>query len=131
MAKVKNKEFFVGKSDKSGQFTIDSVENYHVALEAHVEGDAEITPAQVKTIENKMNDTLKVFNKIFKVGEAHGDSNVLRVSKASTSTDILPPILYGLRKTHKAVEDPVKGPKVRPVVQPTLLPIRDYHIFSQ
>ena len=36
MAKVKNKEFFVGKSDKSGQFTIDSVENYHVALEAHV-----------------------------------------------------------------------------------------------
>ena len=84
MAKVKNKEFFVGKSDKSGQFTIDSVENYHVALEAHVEGDAEITPAQVKVIKNKMNDTLKVFNKIFNVGEAHGDSNVLRVSKAST-----------------------------------------------
>ena len=113
--KVKNKEFIVGKSDKSGQFTVDSLENYHVALSSHVEGDEEITPAHVKTIENKMNDALSVFNKIFSVGEDHGDRNVSRVTKASTSTDILPPVLYDLRKTHKAVEDQVKGPKVRPV----------------
>ena len=44
------------------------------------------------------------------------------MSKASTSTDILPPILYGLRKTHKAVEDPVVGPKVRPVCAANVAP---------
>ena len=44
------------------------------------------------------------------------------MTKASTSTDILPPVLYGLRKTHKTVENPTIGPKVRPVCAANIAP---------
>ena len=90
------------KSDKSNKLTLDSVENYSEALSVHHSGDTKVDLDQVKSIEKEMNRTLKHFNKIFCVGAARPPDR--RLAEASTSTNVLPPPLYGMRKDHKVVQ---------------------------
>ena len=99
---MKEGEAVVFKSDKSNKLTLDSVENYSEALSVHHSGDTKVDLDQVKSIEKEMNRTLKHFNKIFCVGAARPPDR--RLAEASTSTNVLPPPLYGMRKDHKVVQ---------------------------
>ena len=69
-----------------------------------------------------MNQHLQQFNKMFRVGSNWNHES--RVSGASTSTNVPPPPLYGLRKDHKnvAAGQESKGPPVRPVAGAKVAP---------
>ena len=66
--RIKNKELVVFTSDKTDQFTVDSVPNYMKAMDEHTRNDTVINNKKVRTIEVKMNHHLKQFNKMFRVG---------------------------------------------------------------
>ena len=100
-------------TDKSGRFAVDTPENYEEAVMIHTRNDKQIDEDKVRQIENKMNQHMKQFNKMFQVGTENGHEQ--RVEMATRSTNTPAPLMYGLRKDHKATEDPVKGPPVRPV----------------
>ena len=130
-----NKECVIFKSDKSSKLTIDTAGNYMKAIMPHTEGDTVIDLKTVEKIEDKLNDHLKILNKIFNVG-ANTDrkKNQERINLASTSTNVPVPGLSGLRKDHKPVpagqED--VGPKVRPVCSANVCPnARISHFLSK
>ena len=107
--RIRDKEVVVFATDKTGELSIDSTSNYLDALKEHTVNDRKIDKKTVKTLENRCNDHLKQFNKMFSVGATFGHEQ--RVANASTATNVPAPPLYGLRKTHK----PVPDPPVRPV----------------
>ena len=111
--KIANKEVVVSTTDKSGRFTIDTPSNYEDAVMLHTVNDVEVERERVKQVENRMNQHMKLFNKMFRVGTEHNHEK--RVEMATHSTNTPAPPMYGLRKDHKATEDAVKGPPVRPV----------------
>ena len=113
--RIKTGEAVVFKSDKSNKLTVDSLEKYTEALSVHTSKDTKIEMERVKQIEKEMNRTQKHFNKMFCVGEAHPPDR--RIAEAATSTNVLPPPLYGMRKDHKSVPPGQEsvGPPVRPV----------------
>ena len=61
-----------------------------------------------------MNDHLGHFNKMFRLGSHHPNGS-RRIAEASKSSNVLPPPLYGLRKTHKQNPNGQQGPAMRPV----------------
>ena len=63
-----------------------------------------------------MNNHCKLFYKMFSVGKANPKDKE-RIDIASTSTNVLPPPLYGMRKDHKAIPpgQEKQGPPMRPV----------------
>ena len=110
---VKDGKIVVFTTDKSGKFSVDTPQNYNVAVEQHSNKDEEIDEGRVKKIENVMNHHMKEFNKMFQVGSRQGHED--RIQGATTSTNTPAPPMYGLRKDHKQHDDKVKGPPVRPV----------------
>ena len=110
---IKNKDIVVFTTDKSGRFTVDTPKNYTEAVMKHTRNDVQIETERVKQIENKMNQHMKQFNKMFKVGSEHEHER--RVEMATHSTNTPAPPLYGLRKDHKVTENVIEGPPVRPV----------------
>ena len=111
--RITGKEIVVSTTDKSGRFTVDTPGNYQDAVMLHTVNDIEIETERVRQIENRMNQHMKLFNKMFKVGSEHQHEK--RVEMATHSTNTPAPPMYGLRKDHKATEDAIKGPPVRPV----------------
>ena len=107
--RVKEKEVVVYTTDKTGEFSIDTTDNYLNVLKEHTINDEKVSEKKVKSLENRCNDHLKQFNKMFSVGSSFGQEG--RIANASTATNVPAPPLYGLRKTHK----PVADPPVRPV----------------
>ena len=83
--RVRDKEIVVFTIDKTGEFTVDTTENYMEALNEHTLNDRKINKKKVKTLENKCNDHLKQFNKMFSVGATFGHEG--RVPNASTATN--------------------------------------------
>ena len=62
-----------------------------------------------------MHNHTKQFNRMFRVGATWGHER--RVANATTSTNVPPPPLYGLRKDHKPVPHPVRpvcGARISP-----------------
>ena len=103
--KIDNKECLISKTDKSNKLSCDSLDNYKSAIEKHTENDNIIDHKTVKSIENKLNDTLKILNGIFNVGsDTDRKNNEDRVHLASISTNVPPPPLDGLRKDHKPLK---------------------------
>ena len=111
--RIRNKEIVVFTTDKSGRFAVDTPKNYEEAVMNHTSNDEEIEVQRVKHIENRMNQHMKQFNKMFRVGTKHEHEK--RVETATHSTNTAAPPLYGLRKDHKRTDDTIKGPPVRPV----------------
>ena len=111
---IKDKKVVVFTTDKSGKFSVDTPDNYNVAVQKHTMKDEEmIGEDEERKIENKMNHHMRQLNKIFQVGSTHEHES--RVMGATMSTNTPAPPMYGLRKDHKAHEDKVVGPPVRPV----------------
>ena len=133
--KIDNKECLISKTDKSNKLSCDSLDNYKSAIEKHTENDNIIDHKTVKSIENKLNDTLKILNGIFNVGsDTDRKNNEDRVHLASISTNVPPPPLDGLRKDHKPLKpgEEASGPSVRPVCAANVAPnARMSHFLSK
>ena len=110
---VKDKKMVVFTTDKSGKFAADTPCNYEEAVMKHTEKDVEIDEKKVRQIEGKINQHMRQFNKMFRVGSTFNHES--RVTGATQSTNTPAPPLYGLRKDHKTTEDENVGPPVRPV----------------
>ena len=111
---IKEKKMVVFTTDKSGRFTVDTPDNYKKAVIKHTQNDEEVEEEKkIKQIEGKINQHMKQFNKMFRVGENQGHE--YRVAGATTSTNVPAPPLYGLRKDHKSHTNETEGPPVRPV----------------
>ena len=89
--RTKEKEIVVFTTDKSGRFSVDTPENYEKAVGAHTRNDVEIDQEGVRMIENKMNQHMKQFNKMFKVGETVEQES--RVAGATKSVNTPAPPL--------------------------------------
>ena len=63
--RVKEKEVVVFTTDKTGEFSIDTTVNYLEVLKEHTINDKKVSEKKVKCLENKCNDQLKQFNKMF------------------------------------------------------------------
>ena len=111
---IKDKKIVVFTTDKSGKFSVDSPENYELAVRKHTEKDEEVEDEDiVRRIENKVNQHMRQFNKMFQVGKSHEQEG--RVVAATISSNTPAPPMYGLRKDHKTAQDEREGPPVRPV----------------
>ena len=111
---LKEKKIIIFTTDKSGKFAVDSPENYEKAILKHTEKDIEIKDeGKIKQIENRMNQHMRQFNKMFQVGK--NNEHEQRVVAATISSNTPAPPMYGLRKDHKPTESEVEGPPVRPV----------------
>ncbi|MCP3849452.1 MAG: hypothetical protein GY694_04320, partial [Gammaproteobacteria bacterium] len=118
---IKSKNIVVFTTDKSGKFSVDTPENYRMAMEQHTQKDTEVTESdKEKKVENTMNHHMRQFNKMFKVGSSHRHED--RITGATMSTNIPAPPMYGLRKDHKNYTDEKEGPPVRPVCGATEAP---------
>ena len=95
--KVKDKEYVVFKTDKSGKLSADTVQNYEETLQEHVQDDTKISAKKVRDLERKCNSHLKQFNKMFRVGETWRHQK--RVSDASTATNVPPPAMQQSSET--------------------------------
>ena len=111
--RIVDKEIVVSTTDKSGRFTVDTPSNYEEAVMRHTVNDNEVERERVRQVENRVNQHMKQFNKMFNVGRDHEHER--RVEMATRSTNTPAPPMYGLRKDHKVSEDATKGPPVRPV----------------
>ena len=110
---IKKKEIVIFTTDKSSRFSVDTPENYEEAIMNHTRNDIQIEKEKIRNIENKMNQHMRIFNKMFRVGSNHEHES--RVEMATHSTNTPAPPLYGVRKDHKTSENAIKGPPVRPV----------------
>ena len=81
---IKEKKMVVFTTDKSGRFSADTPDNYEKAIKQHTTKDLEIDNTRVKQIENKVNQHMRQFNKMFKVGSIYSQKD--RVTKATLST---------------------------------------------
>ena len=69
---IKDNKVVVFTTDKSGKFTVDTPDNYNIAVQQHSGKDEEVEEeGMVKQIENRINQHMRIFNKIFKVGSNH------------------------------------------------------------
>ena len=104
---IKEGKIVVSTTDKSGRFSVDTPENYEAAVKEHTRNDLEIDENKVKQSENRLNQHMRILNKIFKVGSMNNQEG--RITGATNSTNTPAPPMYGLRKDHKESEP------VRPV----------------
>ena len=106
------------ETDKSGRWSVDTVNNYKRACEEHLndrEKTAEITIGEHKNAEREMNaEGLALLNMMGLDEEKGGDMRLRNVIRAENVS--IPPF-YGMRKDHKKIDEGMEeiGPKVRPV----------------
>ena len=114
LQKRKNdKEVVVFQTDKSGKLAIDSMENYKETAAPHVEGDEVVTIKEYEDAEKLINAHSAFWMKMLQVAKDSGDARRYKSSMKKEHTK--PPTLYTFRKDHKTLEDPEKGPPVRPL----------------
>ena len=102
--KEKQKVFF--ETYKTGHFASDTNPKYEETLADHFKDDTHVDKKKVRSIKIKCNNHIKQFNKMFCVGASWGHQK--RVTNATTSTNVPPPPLYGLRKDHNTKPHPVR-----------------------
>ena len=111
--KVNEKEIVIYETDKSGRFSVDTMDNYKLSCEIHIRDDKEITIKDYQEIENKANTHAISWARMCQAGTAQNDDK--RIRENIQATDSQPPPLYTCRKDHKEVEDQVIGPPTRPI----------------
>ena len=111
---MKEDDLVCYETDKTGKFTLDTLENYSNKMEKHIKNDEIINEKKLKTIENKMNNHLEDWMKITKAGEKH--NQVKRVKGNLKRIDNQIPVLRGTNKDHKKAEDVEIGSDLRPIM---------------
>ena len=111
--KVKQKDVVIYQTDKSGRFSVDTMDNYREACSAHVEGDQTITVELHEKAQKMANTHSTMWVRIFKAGEAIGGQARIKRNMLVEGSTLAP--LYALRKDHKGCDSPARGPPMRPV----------------
>ena len=116
----KRKDTVIFQTDKSGRFSMDSVDNYKQACEPHIEADEIITEKHHLELQNQANAHSTFWTRILQAGfEVDNDNGKFhahdRIKKNMLSHDSAVAPLYVLRKDHKHCENENSGPPTRPV----------------
>ena len=101
--RAKKGELLVVPSDKSGKLCVNSVENYVAAMEPHIKNDPVITLSDKNTTERVLNGTTLQLGRILRMGENHNHWD--RTKQALTNKKGHVPVLSGMEKDHKQVEE--------------------------
>jgi hypothetical protein len=112
---IKNNEWMLYNSDKSGFMVLDTKSNFLESMKSHYEGDIEATIANVVEAEKNINNTARVIADILCIGKDVKHGKRCKDTLISNMTVI--PNMQGFRKDHKANvdNDPNKGPPLRPL----------------
>ena len=111
--RVKRKEVVVYQTDKSGRFSIDTLENYKESGTPHIRGDPVITMKEHRDMECTINAHANAWVRMINAGYNQNDTD--RIRRNVYISDSHPPPLYTTRKDHKEYNDEVVGPPTRPV----------------
>ena len=82
---MKNKECVIFPTDKSNNFSIDSVDNYIHAATAHIEKDTVLTKNQFKRLETLFNSHATFWINILRISERSGDKTRFKQSMIVTT----------------------------------------------
>ena len=113
---VKNRNWMLYGTDKSGRLVLDTRDNFLRAMEPHYSGDQEVTYQAILNSEPLLNNHSKAWCKILNFGANAGTDQSQRIKEAMTVKHSNVANMKGLRKDHKLTPDPVKGPPLRAVV---------------
>ena len=111
--RVKRKEVVVYQTDKSGRFSIDTLENYKESGTPHIREDPVITMKEHRDMECTINAHANAWVRMINAGYNQNDTD--RIRRNVYISDSHPPPLYTTRKDHKEYNDEVVGPPTRPV----------------
>ena len=112
-SRVKNKDIVILSTDKSGRHAVDTPENYRESVEPHIRNDIEIDREEHDRSETIMNAHAYTWLKILRTGEKVGGKDRIKNNLKSRNSEYA--VLSSLRKDHKVIEDPIKGPPGRPL----------------
>ena len=85
------------RTDKSGRFSVMSMEEYERAGAVHTRNDVEVNLSFLQENQRKLNGYLSMLMKIFKIGEAHKHKDRIRSLKLTLSLSVAP--MYLLLRT--------------------------------
>ena len=109
------KEIVCFQTDKSGRWAVDSIPNYKISTEKHLQdGVKEITLEEYETSEEQLNCHAKALLRMMGLKD---DNNGERLRQTCTADGVNFAQLYSLRKDHKPMQEGEEaiGPKSRPV----------------
>ena len=111
--KVRSQECIIFQTDKSGRFSLDTVENYKLVFETHVAEGVVISEEDYVRLQRLVNAHAVFWTRFLQAGSKTKSATKLKDSMVSVGSSIAP--LYTLRKDHKVYDDESRGPPVRPV----------------
>ena len=94
---------------------LDTQQNFFDLMKPHYADQEKVTYDAVLQSEKKLNNHSKAWGKILNVGLNAGQTHPRRIKEALTVKNSNVAHLRGLRKDHKACQDPVSGPPLRPL----------------
>ena len=111
--RVNQSEVVVYQTDKSGRFSVDTLDNYRDACRIHVENDPTVTQDFHEKAQKMADAHSTLWTRILRAGE--GVEGQARIKSNVLVQDSTQAPIYALRKDHKSGICPVRGPPVRPV----------------
>ena len=112
--RMQKEELVCGETDKTGKFTLDTLENMSKKMEKHIENDKILNQKEVTKIENSINKHMDFWSGILNVGEQNKQTK--RVKSNLIIKDSQIPVLRGTSKDHKEAINPFIGPDFRPIM---------------
>ena len=113
--RVKEGSLVIVKTDKSGRFSVMSMEEYERAGRVHTDKDTEVNLQFLQENQRRLNGYISMLCKVFHIGEAHKHIDRIRSLKLTLSLSVAP--LYLLFKDHKGWSlETGTPPPSRPVV---------------
>ena len=101
------------KTDKTGKFALDTVQNYSEKMVKHIKDDKTVSAKGLKKIENNLNNHAEYWSRMTNAGERTGQQKRIKGNVKTKDNQI--PILSGTSKDHKKSVDEKVGPDVRPI----------------
>ena len=111
--KVETQESVVFQTDKSGRFSLDSLENYKTVSQPHIRDSVVITKDKHDRLQQLINAHSVSWVPILDAGKE--TNNEVRIKNNMLNSDSQVAPLYSLHKDHKEYNNEYSGPPVRPV----------------
>ena len=103
------------QTDKSGGFAVDTMDNYRVACQPHVENDLTVTENLNRRLQTEANAHSVLWVRLLSAGEIVGGQARIKSNMLVSDYTLAPLPVYTLRKDHETTADQNIGPPVRPV----------------
>ena len=114
LKKIKD-DIIISQTDKSGRFSVDSVDNYIEATRPHFENDPIVTEEYHLQVQKEMNAHSTFWINTLQISHNLKSYDVKRTKMAFKINNHSTAPLTSLRKDHKSGFDEKKGPPTRPV----------------